>query len=217
MKCDEIKNIIPKVFDREAHADEINKIEEHIKKCRVCREYYMREKEIVGALRNMEHRKAPDDFTENVKNRIIADKNKRHAAFPKLILSFAAGAAAVVVLALITVRSAGQPVTYIPPGANYNPVGYQVVSSISGKKEGYIRLGINSPEDFDDVFMEIQFPEGVALVNGRKNAGWKGDLKKGKNIILLRVKGGEEGTWQIKGKLRKNGNEKEFDKYLKII
>lgn len=223
MNCREIKEKIWQVFDREIPVDEKNLVEKHVKECKECRKLHTQVQEMLKTVRNFPQDKAPDDFTQRLKNRIVqtygypAQTKKMRVSMARYGFSFALGAAVVLAVFFFTKKESEPMLRYLSPGQSIKLAGYERTSSFLKEKSGYIRMKFTSAKKLNDVSVEIDLPEGLTLVNGDKTVLWQGDLRKGRNVILFQVKGQTQGQWEINGVLRKNGLEKSFKKSVTII
>ena len=220
MKCESVKKVIWGIFDQEVELKVKEAVEKHIAECSNCQSVYEDVRKMLSAIGNMPKEEVPSNFISGLKDKIIfaagESKRKRYSFTFKPAFAFAAGAA--IVLLLFLMRPFHTPsIKYVSPDSEMKLANFHRSSTLIRSKSAYLRLNLNSKSRLDDVTLEIELPDGLTLADGRKNARWSGDLRKGKNVILLRVKGETTGTWDIRGVLEKEGRRKSFTKKVRVI
>ncbi|MGM0441364.1 MAG: anti-sigma factor family protein [Elusimicrobiota bacterium] len=226
MKCKKIKKEIWKVFDRETPVSEREMVLEHIDKCDGCRKLYKEVESLTKDLRDFPAYNAPPEFTNRLKNRITQtygypEKEGEQEKGVKMVLKYGiptALAAAVVFLIFFAgpVEDKGA-VQYYSPGQKISLTGYDRSSGLLSKRAGYMRVKLKSEARLEKVTVEINLPREVKLADNGKKAVWSGNLEKGTNVLLLKVKGEKEGKWDINGVIKKNGLRKQFTKKVSIM
>ncbi|MFW6134685.1 MAG: anti-sigma factor family protein, partial [Elusimicrobiota bacterium] len=69
MSCKDIKEKIWRVFDRETSDIEKKEVHDHIVNCEECRELYEQVNTMMEYLDNLSGEKAPEGFTQRLRNR----------------------------------------------------------------------------------------------------------------------------------------------------
>ena len=217
--CLKIKKLIPGMFDRETAAADKSAVLSHLVKCRDCAEYYKEIQMGVNLLRNIPHEEVP----RALHGCLMAKLAEAPAETSSFRFSFnfprvPAYALSCAFAALFIFYLSG---TFNSPVRYYSGEGYiekhSSVESLSEGKTGYIKLNLKSGKLLENVKMETTLPEGIVLANGKKTAVWKGDLKKGNNAIVLKVRGKKAGQWRMNGLLTKNGMQKRFSKNVTVL
>ncbi|MFC2060957.1 anti-sigma factor family protein [Elusimicrobiota bacterium] len=216
MNCKKIKKLIYGIFDKEAAINEKNTVEKHIDSCNSCKEIYEKVRNMRNAMESIPKSEAPEGFTYRLKKKIETIENKKRINIVVPTLSFALGAA-VILIVLLFKSNMSTPVRYISPDNMAKLASYTRGTMLFEGSTSYLKLDIRSRKDLEDVSIRITLPSGLVLSNNSNKAKWYGDLKKGLNIILLTVKGKAEGIWDIEGVLEKNGLKKTFTQEVKVI
>lgn len=66
MKCQKIKKLINSYIDQTLEIETAQQVEEHLEVCSVCREEYLKLKEVVSSLESLFPKEAPTDLTQNI-------------------------------------------------------------------------------------------------------------------------------------------------------
>ncbi len=74
MKCQKIKKLINPYIDQTLEAETAQQVEEHLKVCSVCREEYLKLKEVVSSLESLFHKEAPTDLTQNIMAKVSKEE-----------------------------------------------------------------------------------------------------------------------------------------------
>jgi len=216
MKCKKIKKLIYENFDKEAGINEKNTVEEHIIDCAGCKNIYEEVSKMLNSMKNIAADEVPEGFTYRLKEKIEMLEEKKEINIVLPSVAFVLGAA-VVLMAVFLKSNIRDPVRYISPDNVATLASYTRGSMLFEGSPSYLKLDIRSENNLDGVSLRITLPYGLVLSNNSNKAEWHGDLSKGQNVILLRVKGRAEGTWNIEGVIEKNGQEKAFAQKVRVI
>ena len=74
MKCQKIKKLINSYIDQTLEIETAQQVEEHLKVCSVCREEYLKLKEVVSSLESLFHKEAPTDLTQNIMAKVSKEE-----------------------------------------------------------------------------------------------------------------------------------------------
>ncbi len=216
MKCNKIEKLIWGIFDKEANEDEKKIVEEHISTCESCRKIYDEVNHMLSSLRRIPLGDVPANFSQRLRSRLITPEISRKGYFYKIAFTFGTGMAAVILFLLVRGNFIS-PVRYVSPQNAARLAAFYNNTTLIQDETGYLKLDIQSKEDLDDITLNITLSDGIILANGKKSANWSGDLKRGQNIIVLKVKGENPGITSISGIIKQDGKQKSFTKSIKII
>jgi len=189
---------------------------EHIDRCGSCRTLYENILKIESALGNVPTAQLPPGFADSVISKIECRTYYTPRTAWKPAFSFFCGAAAVILIFILVGRRSN-PVKYIPPQETAFLASYTRGSVLFEGNMSYLKLDLHSTKSIEDVTITMDLPEGLILSDNTHSVSWSGDLQEGHNIILLKVRGNIEGSWEIEGSLRKNDTQKTFRKSLRVI
>ena len=74
MKCQKIKKLINSYIDQTLEIETAQQVEEHLKVCSVCREEYLKLKEVVSSLESLFPKEAPTDLTQNIMAKVSKEE-----------------------------------------------------------------------------------------------------------------------------------------------
>ena len=74
MKCQKIKKLINPYIDQTLKAETAQQVEEHLKVCSVCREEYLKLKEVVSSLESLFHKEALTDLTQYIMAKVSKEE-----------------------------------------------------------------------------------------------------------------------------------------------
>ena len=104
MNCQKIIKLLNPYIDQVLDAESTQTIEAHLKSCPICREEYLKLKQVVSALNSISPQPAPANFTQNLMAKISQeeiqiqsswiDRLKKQISFPRLSFRLAGTAAA---------------------------------------------------------------------------------------------------------------------------
>ncbi|MBO9540407.1 zf-HC2 domain-containing protein [bacterium] len=218
MMCEDVQNYLGEYLDPAEDAIPRAAIAEHLAGCAECTEH-LRELSIVTAM--LRDRKAPDappDLMDKIRLR-LADEPVPAPASPPSVLarvsklinwpSLAAGAvAAGTIIALVTVVLRNQA-----PLPTIQTAAVTVASPTS------VNIGFDVAQDVNDVTFTIDLPKGLEFVDANnqpidsQSVSWQGELKRGKTVVPIMVRGVQPGRFEILATVRKN----QFAQTTKIV
>ncbi len=226
MRCEKIKKKIWKIFDQESRTRDREIVREHIKGCGNCRKLYKEVKGMLENLRDFPDYKTPPEFTDRLKNRIIQTygypkKSAKTKEGIKTMFKYGIPAAVAAVIIFLVFFSRPdldtRAIRYYSPGQKLNLTEYSRSSGLLSRKTGYMRISLDSAVRLEGVTVDIDLPPGVRLASDEDKAVWTGNLKEGKNLLLIEVRGEQEGSWDVNGVIKKNGLQKPFTRRVNII
>lgn len=230
MNCRRARKLIPMIFDGETPPEVVSAVEAHKDACGNCRRYYDGVKKLVALARAPGDIRAPGDFTSKIMSAVARERatagssvhsppDARWFFTAPQRWAFAAGAlaAAVLISAVFTFSRRNAEVLYVGPHDEVIlPAGYSRAAAFRKETSGYVKIRMDSAADISGVSLEITLPEGLRLAGGGARALWRGDLKKGQNLVILKVEGATGDEYVIDGVLRKNGLSKPFARKVNI-
>ena len=74
MECQKIKKLINSYIDQTLETETAQQVEEHLKVCSVCREEYLKLKEVVSSLESLFPKEAPTDLTQNIMAKVSKEE-----------------------------------------------------------------------------------------------------------------------------------------------
>lgn len=191
MKCSEVQEILALYEAKEAG------VEAHLLDCASCREALEDYREIRRLLQGRRV-EMPVDLPERIHRALEQEPSlsvhKKHwFSLPSLGIGATIAAAA-----LIAILKFGTPLPSIQTAA------------VSQGQDVAVQIGFNVTQDVDDVTFQIDLPKGLQFVDAEgqpveaRTVSWKGELKAGKTVVPVTVKGVQPGKWEILATIRKN-------------
>jgi len=122
-----------------------------------------------------------------------------------------AGAAVAVVLFFAFFTSGPQRGPVGMPGGRAVPVSAPAgMAHIDLGKDALVRIWFDAAQDVGNVRFTLELPAGVRMVkDGRvmdsASLTWEGELKAGRNMIPLHVRGVARGEWTVTAKVERDG------------
>lgn len=226
-KCNQVKNLIQKLFKEELSTQEYDLLQEHIKNCTECNKEFNLYSKIKENLRNIEYKELSYFFKTKLHQRLIEESQKLHTenVIKEIIFGNLYKYACVAGIFLLMVfgslvyisRNSSQKVFLYPTDSQFNLAGnYVVRKELPLAKEGIVRIKISSKKELKNVKVQIILPEEISHEGKVNVINWKGDLKAGDNYIGIKVKGVKEGEYPIEIKIKKDSKEKSVVKKVKI-
>ena len=103
MNCQKIKKLLNPYIDQILDAESNQQVEEHLKSCSVCREEYLKLKQVIFSLNSLSPQPVPENLTENIMAKIPQedvqiqsswlDRIKKQVSIPQLSFRLAGVAA----------------------------------------------------------------------------------------------------------------------------
>lgn len=220
MTCEDVQNYLGEYLDPAEDAIPRRAIAQHLETCSECAEH-LRELEIVTAmLRDRKAPEAPADLMDKIRLRLADEPSPvpEPAGDPSVLVrisrlinwpSLAAGAvAAGMIIALVTVVLRNQA-----PLPTIQTAAVTVASPTS------VNIGFDVAQDVNDVTFTIDLPKGLEFVDANnqpidsQSVSWQGELKRGKTVVPIMVRGVQPGRFEILATVRKN----QFAQTTKIV
>ncbi|HBN07775.1 MAG TPA: hypothetical protein DD435_03685 [Cyanobacteria bacterium UBA8530] len=193
MKCGEVQEILALYDDRESDKDPV--VEAHLSDCPDCREA-LSEYRLIRNLLKEKKVEMPADLTERIHcalEREPKPNKKNWFSLPSIGIGAAVAAAA-----LIALLRLGTPLPVIQTAA------------VSQGQNVAVQIGFDVTEDVRDVTFQIDLPKGLQFVDAKgqpvsaRTVSWQGELKTGKTVVPVTVRGIQPGKWEILATIRKN-------------
>ncbi|HEY9898268.1 MAG TPA: zf-HC2 domain-containing protein [Pantanalinema sp.] len=220
MTCDDVQNYLGEYLDPAEDAIPRAAIAEHLASCPECAEH-LRELEIVTAmLRDRKAPEAPADLMDKIRLRLADEPvpSSAPSSDPGVLMrvarlinwpSLAAGAvAAGTIIALVTVVLRNQA-----------PLPTIQTAAVAVSSPTSVNIGFDVAQDVNDVTFTIDLPKGLEFVDANnqpidsQTVSWQGELKRGKTVVPITVRGVQPGRFEILATVRKN----QFAQTTKIV
>lgn len=191
MRCSEVQEKLALYSEPQAE------IEAHLQSCEDCREV-LAEYQLISSLLKERKARMPEDFIEKAFAALDAEPAPKQKAkfhwFSLPSVGIGAAVAAGLVLALrFTMPMPSIQTAAVTPGQNVD-----------------VQIGFNVTQDVKDVTFQIDLPKGLKFVDAdgqpieSRTVAWKGELKTGKTVVPVTVRGVQPGKWEILATVRKN-------------
>lgn len=179
-------------------------IAEHLTACPDCRQAADELREIFALLKDRKAPELPEGFMQKLHLRLAQEPDPAPAGALWLHRlkglfnwpSLAAGAvAAAVLISVINLRS---------------PVPTIQTASVSEATQMAVNIGFDVDRDVEGVTFQIDLPEGLEFVDAEgqpvvaQSVSWQGELKRGKTVVPVTVRGTQPGRYEILATVRKN-------------
>lgn len=242
MDCKELKEISSYYLENSLEPAVKQELEAHLGSCSGCQKELAEMKKILDILHAVAEKELPADFTSQLHRRLlevqqanswtgrIKERINDWFSINNLLRPVPVGVFAtflVLVGIFYYVREIAvnpSPVIMLTQGTD--PAALASFSNINAsgnlklEESAILRFKLNSSKALEGVNIEIELPEGLSLAgngNADRSVSWQGNLEKGENIILVKVKGKKEGVWEVKTKLQKGRAVKEMGKTVKVV
>ncbi len=204
MTCADVQSQLTAYLDPREVALDRAFVTQHLSGCAECRQAEGELREIFSLLKDRKAPELPEGFMEKLHLRLAQepapapagalwlDRLKGLFNWPSL----AAGAvAAAVVISVVNLRS---------------PVPTIQTASVSEATQMAVNIGFDVDRDVDGVTFQIDLPEGLEFVDAEgqpvvaQSVTWEGELKRGKTVVPVTVRGTQPGRYEILATVRKN-------------
>ncbi|MCD6412579.1 MAG: zf-HC2 domain-containing protein [Elusimicrobia bacterium] len=224
MNCKTAKSKISDYVDGILETDERILFENHISSCPRCAEDLKKMKKLKDIMGLIQAPALSEDFDRKLHYKLIEAKYRNQGFALERIFDFfrpvsvrvvSISAVAAVVVALIVFSGRRNEVIFVNgPGdfAGYKTASFARVLNVN--REGILKLNFVSGKKIKNIELKIELPDGIALADGSRNVEWRGNLRKGNNIVLLKVRGVKVGQWDVRANLRKNSVEKTVERKI---
>ncbi len=200
-------------------------VKAHLDVCDACAEALSMTRLLTSELAEMDDIALPTGFSQRLSARLHqeADEIQREGRprranhsrrawwsglFPALPVKSLAGVAAAVVLVFTAFLMHGErgvaPITSGQTLASAMPVSMGMGGDVQ------VRIWFESEQQVDHVRFSLQLPPGVRMVSGGRvvdsaSLTWEGELRQGRNLIPLQVRGVARGDWTVTASVEKGG------------
>ncbi|MNK42860.1 hypothetical protein D3C87_615520 [compost metagenome] len=204
MTCADVQSQLTAYLDPREDALNRAVIAQHLAGCGDCRQAEGELQEIFALLKDRKAPELPEGFMEKLHLKLAQepaptpagslwlDRLKGLFNWPSL----AAGAvAAAVLISVVNLRS---------------PVPTIQTASVSEATQMAVNIGFDVDRDVDGVTFQIDLPEGLEFVDAEgqpvvaQSVSWQGELKRGKTVVPVTVRGTQPGRYEILATVRKN-------------
>ena len=225
MDCKMAKSKISDYIDGQMESDEKVLFENHISSCPDCAAELNKMRKLKDIMQTMPQPALPEDFNRKLHYKLIEARYKNQGFALERIFDFfrpvpvrvaSVFAVAAVVVCLIVFSGRRSEIIFTSGGdfASYKAV--SLLRGVSVNRESVLKLNFVSRRNLKNVVLRIQLPAGIALARGGRSVEWCGDLRKGNNIVLLKVRGVRAGQWNVAANLRKDSAEKTVEKRIVV-
>ncbi|MCD6422920.1 MAG: zf-HC2 domain-containing protein [Elusimicrobia bacterium] len=224
MNCRKAKKMISDYIDGFLNPEERVEFESHIRTCRNCMKELEEMERLKEILKIAPRPLLPENFHTKLHYKLLEVKEKESKKRENRIFDFfrpvsvriTAIAALTVIICVAIFTGRPKEVIYMS-GINHVPENYSTISMRQGlplNGEGILKLNFVSKKKVKDVELIIEMPDGIKTVDNKKTICWRGTLRKGENIILLKVKGVKPGMWDVVTSLHKNSVKKRLKRKI---
>lgn len=230
LSCTHVRARLSGYLDRALAPAEREAVGRHLAGCRACDGVLAELRGLTGVLHELDRVALPEGFETRFAGRLAAEARTRPApaAAPRARARRAwrwpaltgwpvralAGAAVAVVLYLGFLASGPHEIPLAPPGSRALPVSAPgAAPHIDLGRDALVRIWFDTPKDVGPVRFTLELPAGVRMVkDGRvvesASVTWEGELKAGRNVIPLHVRGVARGEWTVTAKVARDGTER---------
>lgn len=213
----------------------------HLSACAACDRALGELRDLVGALHGLDRVALPEGFAERFARRLAEEARLRPAGRPAVRPAAArprrarwrerltgfgwpagalAGAAVAVILFVTVLRPGPGPAPTALQGPRATPVS-AAAPQIGLGSDAELKIYFDAARDVGNVRFTLELPDGVRMVKDGQVVDspmltWEGELKAGRNLIPLRVRGVAKGDWTVTAKVEKGGTERARTVELKV-
>jgi anti-sigma factor RsiW len=231
--CGAARERLSDYLERALGPGEREAVGRHLEGCAECARRLDELKALAGALHELDRVALPEGFEDRLARRLAAEpapaRPSRAAAPAKAparapwrawlgltgwpVRGLAGAAVAVALFLAFEARGPhGVPLPGTGPAAV--PVSAPAVLPHVGLgQEALVRIWFDAPRDVGNVRFTLDLPAGVRMVRDGKvvdsaQLTWEGELKAGRNVIPLHVRGVARGEWTVTAKVERDGAER---------
>lgn len=232
LSCTSVRERLSGFLDRALPLSEREAVGRHLAGCPACEAVLADLRDLVGTLHALDRVSLPDGFEARFQRRLAVEAATgapaRPAAHPTRRFAWrdwlspsgwpvrALAGAAVGVLVVFAFLRTG-PESGPTPGPMAAPGGRAVpVAATPGGPhiglggDAVVRIWFDSAEDVGNVRFTLELPAGVRMVKDGQVVDspfltWEGELKAGRNLVPLHVRGVARGDWTVTAKVEKDG------------
>lgn len=205
MNCQQVEPLLGSFLEGPAELSEreFGDVGRHVEACRTCTEHLDEMRWVIEQVKAQPRVTAPADLAQKLHMRLALEgKPRKFGVFEKIreIISWpslATGAAVAAAVMFIVLRGP-QPIVAIQ------------ASAVPLDRNVSVQIAFDVGEDVQDVTFDIKLQEGLKFVDGEgqpisdQQVTWKGELKRGKTVIPVMVRGIRPGRFEILAVVRKN-------------
>jgi len=178
-------------------------VSDHLQACKPCSEQLDDLRWVIAQVKAQPEIKAPPDLAQKLHMRLALEGTPRTESWLDRLRnlvswpSLAAGAAVAALLMFVVLRGP-QP-----------QVGLQV-SAVPVDQNVAVQIAFDVDQDVKDVTFDIQLQDGLKFIDSKgqplttQTVTWQGELKRGKTVIPVIVRGVRPGRWEILAVVRKD-------------
>jgi hypothetical protein len=229
LSCTTVRDRLSGYLDRTLGPAEREAVGRHLDGCPDCGGRLSELRDLVGELHALDRVTLPEGFEARFARRLEAEARVRPAvaAVPRRAADGAwwtrwftftgwpvralAGAAVAVVLFFAFYPSGPGRAPLGPAGGRAVPVSAPAgAPHIDLGKDALVRIWFDADQDVGNVRFTLELPAGLRMVkDGRvvdsAHLTWEGELKAGRNVIPLHVRGVARGEWTVTAKVERDG------------
>ena len=225
--CKTIRDQFSDYLDRSLSFGDRERFDSHLLTCKPCRSALEMTREMISACHRMEETTVPIGFTVTWRERIGSASPVKVSSplgwfkkvSPALRPAAVWGTVGLALLILATTLYRLGPPQADHSGAPSKP---SVASSpavvqpvrLDLHQDHLLRIWFDARQPIEEVRFYLELPEGIAMVeNGQiiqtHRFEWVGDLKEGRNLIPVPVRGVAKGQWRVTAWIEKGSTRKE--------
>jgi anti-sigma factor RsiW len=237
LSCTHVRARLSGYLDRALAPSEREAVGRHLAACRKCDAVLAELRGLTGVLHELDRVDLPEGFEARFARRLEAEarttprtpaaapapapaprsaRPRRFgwAAFTGWPVRALAGAAVAVVLYFGFLASGPNRIPLAPPGSRAVPVSAPAAAPrIELGQDALVRIWFDAGKDVGNVRFTLELPAGVRMVKDGKvvdsaSVTWQGELKAGRNVIPLHVRGVARGEWTVTAKVERDGAER---------
>jgi len=232
LSCTHVRARLSDYLDRALAPPEREAVGRHLAACPACDGVLAELRGMVGAMHELDRVTLPEGFEARFARRlqaearvrpVVAAPQKARAGRPWAAGWFTftgwpvralAGAAVAVVLFFAFYAAGPHRIPMALPGARALPVSAPgAAPRIDLGQDALVRIWFDAAKDVGPVRFTLELPAGVRMVkDGRvvdsASVTWEGELKAGRNVIPLHVRGVARGEWTVTAKVARDGTER---------
>ncbi|MBI6546083.1 MAG: zf-HC2 domain-containing protein [Cyanobacteria bacterium NC_groundwater_1444_Ag_S-0.65um_54_12] len=205
MNCQQVEPLLGSYLDGPSELGKVNfaKVEEHLGACRACSTSLDDLRWVIAQLKAQPRIKAPEDLAARLHRRLALEAEPPRENWLVRLQQFinwpslAVGAVVAAGVMFFVLRGP-QPVVGIYASAV--PIDQNVA----------VQIAFEVDEDVQGVTFDIRLQDGLRFVDSRgqplqtQQVAWRGELRRGKTVVPITVRGIRPGRWEILAVVRKN-------------
>ncbi len=207
MNCQQILTMIDDYLDGYLDKNQHVEFDRHVLECKSCQRELSQAQHILDEIKSIPVPAMSPGFTQRaIKNAVQAQDRPQRRGF---VMGFGSAIAAGLVLALVVgglLPTAQVPTPSAPQVASHTPDSI-VEISLSVEKVQMVNLVFDSTQAVAGAELSISLPEHVELSGypGQQVLAWSTDLKQGRNVLSLPIKGLFNASGELVANINANG------------